>query len=244
MSGTRWMALAAVARLGACSRGAASAGPPDAADDGQQPPNESIAAPHRHTITLDGNDDFTGDETFATTSASFTARITWDDDNLYVGYSGPDLDTMVTNANTKWLFVYLDTAAGGETQSEMYNTQRATFPAGFAAEYYARYKVNGTLTSLQQVTTGTWSTVAPAPSVAQAGTFVELAIPRSSIGSPASLGVVTWMVNEKMLEEGTYAGLYADNFTDGYAANLALAAYLDVDFGSARAPNDAAAKQP
>jgi hypothetical protein len=126
----------------------------------------------------------------------------------------------------------------------MYNTQRATFPSGFAADYYARYKVDGTLTSLQHVDTGTWTTATPAPSVAQAGTFVEMAIPLSSIGSPATLGIVTWMVNEKMLAEGSYAGLYAGNFTDGYAANLTLTAYAVADFSSSRAPNDLAARRP
>jgi hypothetical protein len=237
--------LAALGVAGGCSRGTASAGHPDARVDAFELPEEAITVPpHRHTIALDGIDDFTGDETFGTTSTTFTARITWDDANLYVGYSGPDLSTTVAQADTKWLFVYLDTIAGGETQSEMYNTQRVTFPSGFAADDYARYKVDGTLTSLQHVATGVWSTVAPAPATAQSGTFVELAIPLSSIGSPSSVGIVTWMINEKMLAEGTFAGLYADNFGDGYAANLALTRYVVADFSSPRAPNDLGARQP
>jgi hypothetical protein len=92
--------------------------------------------PYRHTIQVDGTDDFFAGESFETTSASFAAYVTWDDANLYIGYAGPDLSPTVTDAVTKWLFVYLDTTAGsGEPQSEQYNSQRATFPTGFAANY-------------------------------------------------------------------------------------------------------------
>ena len=45
-------------------------------------------------------------------------------------------------------------------------------------------------------------------------------------------------------ELDAYAGLYADNFSDGYAMNLALTAYLQADFTSPRTPNDPAGKQP
>ena len=55
---------------------------------------------------------------------------------------------------------------------------------------------------------------------------------------------MTWMINEKNLAEGSYAGLYTNNFTDGYATNLALTAYLQADFLSSRTPNDAANRKP
>jgi hypothetical protein len=211
---------------------------PDAAPTPDTPPQ-----PYRHVITIDGTDDFSPTELFATTSTSFNARIAWDDVNLYIGYAGPDLSTTTSDANKKWLFVYLDTTAGGETQSEQYNTQRATFPGTFAADYYVRYKVDGTFASLEHASTGTWSTASPAPTTAQAGTFVELSIPLSAIGAGSSLDLVTYMINEKALAEGTFAGLYAGNFTDGYAMNMQLTAYLHADFTSARVPNDDANKR-
>ena len=46
------------------------------------------------------------------------------------------------------------------------------------------------------------------------------------------------------IAEGSYAGLYATNFTDGYAANLALTAYLQADFTASRVTNDPANKKP
>jgi hypothetical protein len=212
---------------------------PDAAPMPDMPPE-----PYRHVITVDGTDDFSPTELFATTAASFDARVTWDDANLYVGYAGPDLSPTTGDADKKWLFVYLDTTAGGETKSEQYNTQRATFPGTFAADYYARYKIDGTYASLQHADSGTWSTASPAPTTGQAGTFVELSIPLSAIGAGTSLDLVTYMINEKALAEGTFAGLYAGNFTDGYAIDMQLTAYLHVDFTSTRVPNDAANKRP
>jgi hypothetical protein len=222
--------------LAACGGTPAGSARPDArvVPDGSQ--GDVIQEPYRHTIAIEGVDDFTAGETFATTSASFSARIAWDDVNLYIGYAGPDLDTMTGDAPQKWLFVYLDTTTGGETQSEQYNTQRATFPTGFAADYYVRYKVNGTLTSLERNNGGTWATASPTPQVGQAGTFVELAIPLSSIGAGTSVGIVTYMINEKMFAEGTFAGLFSDNFVDGYATNMTLTRSYTADFTSGAEP--------
>ncbi|HTL33623.1 MAG TPA: hypothetical protein VL326_10880 [Kofleriaceae bacterium] len=213
---------------------------PDVAPTPDMPPQ-----PFRHVITIDGVDDFSPTELFSTTSTSFSARITWDDENLYVGYEGPDLSTTTSDADKKWLFVYVDTAAGGETQSQQYNTQRATFPGTFAADYYARYKVDGTFASLEHASGGgTWTSDSSGPTTGQSGTFAEMAIPLSKIGAGASLDIVTYMINEKALAEGTFAGLYLTNFTDGYSTNMPLTAYLHVDFTSQRNPNDDANKRP
>jgi hypothetical protein len=212
---------------------------PDVAPMPDTPPQ-----PYRHVITIDGTDDFSPSDLVATTSSSFTARIAWDDANLYIGYEGPDLATSTSDADKKWLFVYLDTAAGGETQSEQYNTQRVTFPGTFAADYYARYKIDGTFASLQHASSGTWSTASPTPMTGQSGMFVELSIPLSAIGAGTSLDLVTYMINEKALAEGTFAGLYAGNFTDGYAANMQLTAFMHADFTSQRTPSDSANKRP
>jgi hypothetical protein len=214
---------------------------PDASSPQIDAPSQQ---PYRHAIALDGVDDFATGEQFATTSTSFAARITWDDQNLYIGYSGPDLSPTTNDASTKWLFVYLDTTAGGETQSRLYNTQRATFPSGFAADYYVRYKIDGTYATVERNDAGTWSTTAPAPATAQAGTFLEISVPLAAISAGTQVGIVTWMINEKNLAEGSYAGLYADNFSDGYAMNLALTAFLQADFSSSRVPNDPANRKP
>ncbi len=243
--------LATCAACGAAGSPALDAGPGrdaprvDAADpliDGASAIDAAVTVPH--TITIDGIDDFRADEQFTTTSSpSFVARVTWDADSLYVGYGGPDLAIDATDAGTKWLFVYVDTDPGGATgaaSAELYNSQGAAFPAGFGAEHYARWKVDGTLASLKSYSTGAWGDAAATLGAAQQQTFVELAIPRSLLGAGTALGVVTFMINEKDLAEGTFAGLYAGSFTDGYNSAMPVTKYLRLDLDVIEAPNTAA----
>jgi hypothetical protein len=236
--------LAVLLVLAACGDGSSHGHPDARVIPDTAPPHDTNQQPYRHVISIDGTDDFAFEDSFSTTSASFTARVTWDDVNLYVGYSGPDLAASTSDADKKWLFVYLDTTPGGESQSEQYNTQRATFPAGFAADYYARFKVDGTFASLQHADAGTWTTASPAPMTGQSGMFAELSVPLSAIGAGTTLDLVTYMINEKDLAEGTYAGLFAGNFVDGYAANVQLTKYLHADFTSPLAPNNVANEKP
>jgi len=223
-------------------RDAARADAPDPLIDAPLAIDAAVTVPH--TITLDGIDDFRADEQFATTSApSFVARVTWDANSLYVGYGGPDLATTTTDAGTKWLLVYVDTdpgAATGAARAELYNSQSAAFPAGFGAEHYARWKADGTLASLKSYGSGSWGDAAATLGAAQQQTFVELAIPRSLLGASTTLGVVAFMINEKDLAEGTYAGLYAGSFTDGYSAAMPVTRYLRLDLDAIEAPNSAA----
>lgn len=246
------MRIALLLSLAACST-ANSGGPkldagpdePDARPTADAPVDQVTG--YTHTITIDGVDDFLAAEQFPTTSAAYGARVTWDDNNVYVGYSGPDLDPAALDTGFKWLFVYFDFdpgAATGATSSLRYNTQAAMFPAGFGAELYARWKCDGSLASIEERRPdGTYTTLAT-PTADQAGTFVELAIPRVLLGGATTLGVVTWMINEKPDFEGSFAGLYAGNFADGYNAALPVTKYLRIDFTSTAAPNDPANQAP
>lgn len=208
--------------------------------------SELPAGPYAHAIAIDGTDDFTSGETFGTTSSpSYAARVTWDADRVYVGYSGPDVGG---GSGTKWVFAYVDVdpgAATGATSAQQYNTQASTFPAGFGAELYARWKCDDSLASIEVFGGGsTWTTSATALAHAHAGDFVELAIPRALFPGATTLGIVTYMINEQNLSEGTYAGLYAGSFTDGYATALPITKYLKVDFSSTKPPNDPANEAP
>lgn len=222
-----------------------SPGGPDARPVADAPVDQGTG--YTHTITIDGTDDFLAGEQFSTTSAAYGARVTWDANHVYVGYSGPDLDPAALDTGFKWLFVYFDFdpgAATGATTSLRYNTQAATFPPGFGAELYARWKADGSFASIdQRQPDGTYTELAT-PTADQAGTFVELAIPRVLLGGATTIGVVTWMINEKPDFEGSFAGLYPGNFADGYAATLPLTKYLRIDFASDAAPNDPANQAP
>jgi len=236
-----WLLLA----LAACSKGTATGSIDAAPKDAKL--TDSPPGVYAHRIMIDGIDDFLSGEQFPTTSAGYDARVTWDADNLYVGYSGADLDPATADTATKWLFIYIDVDPGtpnGSLVNETYNTQAATFPAGFRADFYARWKCDQTLVTLEQFTgTTAWTTVL-VPPASRTGSFVELAIPRPTLGTSDKMNVVTWMINEKANAEGTYAGLYTGNFTDGYAANLMVSKFLKIDFAAARDPNDAANQGP
>jgi hypothetical protein len=234
--------LVLLVALGACSKGSATA-------NIDAPPQDSTpidAAPYSHRIMIDGVDDFLSAEQFPTTSAGYGARVAWDADNLYIGYAGADLDPAAPETSTKWLFVYIDSDPGmptGALVNETYTTQGATFPAGFRADFYVRWRCDEMFLALKQYNGATWTDGA-APPAARVGTFLEIAIPRASLGTSTQLSLVSWMINEKQNVESSYAGLYATNFTDGYAANLALTKYLKIDFTSTRDPNDAANQGP
>lgn len=238
--------VAVAVALVACSKGKAVEyldAPPSA--DAANEIDASTA--YRHTIQIDGLDDFLSTEQFPTTSAGYDARVTWDDANIYVGYAGADLDPAAVDSGTKWLFVYVDSEpGGGAAVNETYNTQGATFPAGFRADWYVRWRADAMLLSLKKYDGAAWVDEATVPPAARGGSFVEIAIPRAAIGAEGDgeVRLVTWMINEKANAEGSYAGLYADNFVDGYHANLALTRYLKIDFAAARDPNDVANRGP
>ncbi len=235
---TRLAMIVALATV-ACSKGAATGNidaPP--ADSNVDAPDADTT--YHHTITIDGVDDFLSPEQFATTSAGYDARITWDAQNLYVGYSGTDLDPAAADTATKWLFVYLDVDPGmpnGSLVDESYNTQGGTFPTGFRADYYMRWKCDASLLSLKKYNGAAWADDATVPNAGHGGSFVELALPRAVLGTSSKISVVTFMINEKQNAEGTYAGLYAGNFTDGYHPSLLITKFLKIDFASMRDPN-------
>ncbi len=119
----------------------------DLAVDAPQPP-------YSDTIPLDGSNDFATGEAFPTTTAGYAADIAWDSDNIYIGYTGMDLETDTVDASTKWLFAYFDVDPGNATGAlvtQTYNTQHATLPTGFGAELYFRWKCDGTFTTSELV---------------------------------------------------------------------------------------------
>lgn len=197
-----------------------------------------------HSITIDGANDFTAQENFATTSAGYTAYVTWDSAYVYVGYSGADIGGGASN--TKWVFVHLDGVTGGATSSETYNTQRQLMPTGFDSDVYFAWKTDDSYRQLKIWNGTTWVTDSVTPViVSKSGTYVEMAIPLSTLGARTKLGITTYMINEQGGAESTYAGLYSDSFVDGYSATGApksVAHWVDAFSGFAP-PNDPSRKK-
>lgn len=198
-----------------------------------------------HTIAIDGTNDFAAGETFATTSAAFTAYVTWDATYVYWAMQGPDIGT--TTSPNKWLFLYVDTdptMSTGATSGVKYNTEQPVFPTGYGAEYYARWKTDDSYQTLEHYAAGAWSTVATVVDHHRTGNYVEFRVKRSDLGSPSKVGLSLFMMNETSTAEAAYAGMYAGNFTDGYHASLPITKYLYVDFTATSAPNDPSRIKP
>jgi hypothetical protein len=202
----------------------------------------SDSGAYKHTITIDGTNDFNSSrEAFSTTSTGFTVYVSWDKDYLYLGYAGTDVASAST---TKWIIMYLDTdpsAGKGATAGEAFGSQKPDFSAtSMRPDYYYSWKADNSYQALRQVdsTGATWSAVSGVTlDTYQAGEYFENRIPLSAIGSPSSVGVVTFMLNEESGGEWTWAGLYSGNFTDGSYSKIALTKWLLADFSKSLAPN-------
>lgn len=221
----------------------------DTADSAEVPPT-----PLRHTITIDGTNDFTpASEKLSTTTTAFDAYVTWDASAIFVGYVGADLGA--TASATKWLLVYLDRdpgAATGATKTEKYSSQQHTLPTGFGAEAYFAIKTDGSFSQLKLWSGTTWDTATSNPVTKARNAsidYIEMKIPLSVLGAtaPTKVGVVSFLLNETASGEWTWAGLWSGSFTDGASlatAPFKIGSYAQVDFSSALAPNSASNKKP
>ena len=222
---------------------------PDAAADALADIADATVLAYRHTIAIDGLNDFAAAEAFSTTTVGFTAYVSWDATNLYLAYDAAD----VSAGNPKhWLFAYLDLDPGvgtGALSSVAYNSQSSTFTAGFGAEYYLRWKASDDFSTLEVHGATGWTTATAAVSRKKKGSFVEFELPLAALGitTPTQLGVLTYWINETAFVESTFGGLFAGSFADGYSsasASKAIGAYLLADFATAAAPNDSTRKRP
>jgi hypothetical protein len=184
-----------------------------------------------HTIVIDGTNDFAGNETFTTSSGTYSGYVAWDDAYLYLGMKGADVGA---NSATKFVLVYLS-GTPGSTTGLTYNTQQPTLP--FAARWHVRWRTDNAFTDAQLWSGSGWANASWnfSGDVFQAGTFVELRIPLVDIGSPTTLSVVLDMINEQAGGEWSYAAVPSTAFTDGYDPNFAK--YLFLDLQGSVAPN-------
>lgn len=230
----------------------------DAAPIDSGPADTGVDAPatYRHTITIDGTNDFsaTNEKFSTTTGAGFDAYATWDASALYVGYFGADIGASATP--NKWVFVYLDvdpTAGTGAPKTAQYTSQQHNLPTGFGADAYFAWKTDGSYSEFKKYAGGAWTTVATSGITfnRNAGSsFVEMRIPFTAFATsaPAKLGVVTFMLNEASGLEWTWAGLWSGSFVDGFSPTTAttktIASYLQADLASPLPPNTSSNKKP
>lgn len=177
-----------------------------------------------HTINIDGNNDFQSDETFFTSSSGYTAYVTWDANNIYLGYSGNDIGS--GQSSTKWIIFYFDTDAhldptygAGTLNAIGFNTQNWTLP--FRADYMIQIQTTGGYTALKRYNGTAWVDVTPHNMQIfdnDAANFIEIKIPKASLNNPEKIYVLGYFVNEQSGGEWTYAS-FPDNSLrggDGY----------------------------
>ncbi len=194
---------------------------------------------------VDGINDFAAGEKFDTTSTaidpSYHAYVAWDAKNVFFGMEGNDISASVANAVNKWVIVYIGRdALAGSTTGLPYNgtVQQPTLP--FSASINLRWKVAGDYTNVQRWNGAAWqdtSTVAPAIplTVFRQSKFVEMSVPRSSIGSPSKIQVVMNMLIENG-NDFTYAGVPSTTFLDKLDPDFSK--YYEFDLTDlAKAPN-------
>jgi len=201
---------------------------------------------YRHTITIDGVNDFdVARDQLATTTAGYSAYLSWDDAALYFGIAGADI---AGGSATKWVLVYLDTngPGSGTAVGQRYRTQTPTLPPGLVADFYFRWRTDNLLTSVQRwdATSSMWVDTAIVATTYQSGTFVEMRIALADLSSPGSIGVAALMINEADLAEYSYAGVPTGTFSDGYYANIPMTRWVSADRSLATNPNDAARRRP
>ena len=200
-----------------------------------------------HTISIDGTNDFAGDETFATTSGGYTAYITWDASTLYLGYDGNDVGS--GSSSTKWVLFYFDTdpqmtptSGTGTTTGQQYNTQQPGLP--FSANYHLRWKTDNSYTNMGNWNGSAWDYGSGSGywtgSANNTGNYVEISVPLSDLGNPSQIYITSFMINEQDGGEWTYAGNPSDAFSDGYDPDVAH--YYGFNLNSGVAPNAAGNK--
>ncbi|MCX8056924.1 MAG: choice-of-anchor D domain-containing protein [Ignavibacteria bacterium] len=177
-----------------------------------------------HTINIDGVNDFHSDESFSTSTAGYNAYVTWDANNIYLGYSGFDIGS--GQSSTKWIVFYFDTDANlnplsgnGTPNAIGFNTQNWILP--FRADYMIQIRTNGGFEALKRFTGTAWVDVTPHNMQIfdnNASNYIEIRIPRASLNNPTKIYLVGYFINELSGFEWTYAS-FPDNSLrngDGY----------------------------
>jgi hypothetical protein len=202
---------------------------PDAASAVDASTAPDTGPSYAHTIAIDGVNDFTASETFATTTAGFALYVAWDATYLYLGASGSDVQTSA--ASTKWWLVYLTNAAStGSTTGVTYRTQTPALP--FPAAWHLRWKTTNDYTNALSWSGSTWSDAAlnfTGSVFRGAGNdFIELRVSRATLGNPSSVKLVSAFINEAPGGEATFAGAPSTTFTNGTNPSFAKAYALNL----------------
>jgi hypothetical protein len=174
--------------------------------------SEGFRVRYFHSIAVDGDDDWNGDETFATSTNGHTAYTAWDDEYVYLGMRSPDV---AAGNGQVWVVAYFGGPAGTEN-GVLYNTQQPALP--FAAQWHLRWRADNIFTESMQFDGDEW--VGPAWAIAdgdvyQQGELVELRVARTNIGDPDVLELHMGILREAAGDEASWAAHPDGSYLDG-----------------------------
>ncbi|MBU1239471.1 hypothetical protein KJ865_07155, partial [Myxococcota bacterium] len=163
------------------------------------------------------------------------AYVTWDDTNVYLAISGSDI---ASGNGERIVSFYLGTGGTpGTTAGYLHNTQQSTLP--FEATHYLLWSADNAFMELYNTDGLVW-VVIPSHGVMayQLDTFVEFAVPLSSLGAsaPFTLELTGSMQSTTSGSEWTFAGYPQSSFTDQY--NPVFSGYYQFQIGGPLAPGD------
>ncbi len=186
-----------------------------------------------HTINIDGTNDFAASENISTSTSGYVNYITWDKDNLYIGYTGDDIGT--SESDKKWIVFYFDTdpkldpassGDAGTTAAIGFNTQNWTLP--FNADYMLQVRTDEGFNSFKKYSGSNWadSTTAGISFYDNdASNFIEIKIQLSKLGSPQQINVLGYFINETAFSETTYGIFPSSSLADGYYSSGTFTEY-------------------
>lgn len=188
-----------------------------------------------HTITIDGTNDFTADETFTSSTLGHVGYVAWDETYLYLGMGSPDLQG---NSTQVFWVAYL----GGMPSSNAgvtYNTQQPQLP--FGAHVHLRYKASDDFGGGLQWNGNAWvgagfGPVVGSNDVAAAGSFFETRVAWANLGNPDALELHMGMLREQAFNEASWAAIPSNSYVDAYDPNYAH--YFEFDVIGSTLPND------
>ncbi|MFX1374240.1 MAG: hypothetical protein ACFFA0_00370 [Promethearchaeota archaeon] len=178
---------------------------------------------YSHTINIDGVNDFNINENFTTSALNYYGYIAWDQDFIYFGMQGVDIDSSSSNF---WVLIYIGNGGTGTTNGITYNNQDPILP--FSATHHVRWRADNSYTNAMEWT-GSWTDASWdfTGDVYQSGQFLEIRIPIADLGSPSEVSVHMSIVNEP--GDWTYAGVPSTSFSNGNDPDYTQYFHFDLD---------------
>ncbi len=182
-----------------------------------------INAQTYHTLNIDGLNDFkVATEKFNTTSNStLPAYVTWDNQYLYVGFSGSTPSGTVTD-NDRAYHIYLDTDPQSNpttgTGSVYGSAWRFSPMLPFTANYHYAFKTVNNEEVKQYYNNSFWANATFATNNWKGAGFWEARIKLSDIGNPTKIYLVAYVEedwNNGFICGGLPSGLFTNTNTQG-----------------------------